>query len=157
MIYLDNAATTYPKPEEVLRTLDQANRTAFNTGRGSYKPARKLTSIVDTVREKIKKLNNIVDGETIFTPSATQALNDIIFGIDVDDDGPVGFFLDQLFELLGALAEKAAVSGIGVSQGQMNGLGPGVGLAGIGCVIRAAVGAAGSHGQRQRTCQKNAQ
>lgn len=85
MIYLDNAATTYPKPEEVLRTLDQANRTAFNTGRGSYKPARKLTSIVDTVREKIKKLNNIVDGETIFTPSATQALNDIIFGIDVDD------------------------------------------------------------------------
>lgn len=85
MIYLDNAATTYPKPQEVLQALDEANRNAFNTGRGSYKPARNLTSVIDTTREKIKRLNNIVDGEIVFTSSATQSLNDIIFGIDIDN------------------------------------------------------------------------
>ena len=40
MIYLDNAATTYPKPEEVYLALDKANREyGFNSGRGSYKKA----------------------------------------------------------------------------------------------------------------------
>ena len=35
MIYVDNAATTYPKPEEVYDALDKANRAlAFNAGRG---------------------------------------------------------------------------------------------------------------------------
>ena len=42
MIYLDNAATTYPKPEEVYIALDKANRNAFNTGRGSYNVLEKL-------------------------------------------------------------------------------------------------------------------
>ena len=37
MIYLDNAATTFPKPEEVYLAMDEANRTyAVNAGRGSY-------------------------------------------------------------------------------------------------------------------------
>lgn len=85
MIYMDNAATTYPKPQAVLKALDEANRNAFNTGRGSYKPARNLTSMIDSTREKIKKINNVVDGETVFTSSATQALNDIIFGIDIEN------------------------------------------------------------------------
>ena len=41
MIYLDNAATTYPKPECVYLALDRANREfGFNSGRGSYKKAR---------------------------------------------------------------------------------------------------------------------
>ena len=36
-IYLDNAATTFPKPEAVYRALDRANRNAaVNAGRGSY-------------------------------------------------------------------------------------------------------------------------
>ena len=36
MIYLDNAATTYPKPESVYEKMDWANRNlAFNAGRGS--------------------------------------------------------------------------------------------------------------------------
>ncbi len=44
MIYLDNAATTYPKSENVYKALDEANRElAFNSGRGSYKCARMAT------------------------------------------------------------------------------------------------------------------
>ena len=41
MIYLDNAATTYPKSESVYQALDEANRNyAFNAGRASYAKAR---------------------------------------------------------------------------------------------------------------------
>ena len=58
MIYLDNAATTYPKPEVVYQELDKANRNSFNTGRGSYKVARDASNIKENVRNKILKLNN---------------------------------------------------------------------------------------------------
>lgn len=41
MIYLDNAATTFPKPEEVYTAMDNANRNmGVNAGRGSYKVAQ---------------------------------------------------------------------------------------------------------------------
>ena len=57
MIYLDNAATTYPKSESVYQALDYANREyAFNAGRGSYEKARIATEIIDTTKKQIKEL-----------------------------------------------------------------------------------------------------
>lgn len=83
MIYLDNAATTYPKSENVYKALDEANRQlAFNSGRGSYKSARMATRVMDDVRKKI--LNLVKDdgrATVIFTPSITVALNQILQGI----------------------------------------------------------------------------
>ena len=84
MIYLDNAATTYPKPEIVYKELDKANRNAFNTGRGSYKVAQEASKIKENVRNKILKLNNINNANVVFTSSATTALNDLIFGIKLN-------------------------------------------------------------------------
>lgn len=84
MIYLDNAATTYPKPECVLSALDQANRNAYNSGRGSYTVARNNSKIIDDVRNKLLKLNNIHNGKVILLPSATIALNSIIFGVEFE-------------------------------------------------------------------------
>lgn len=84
MIYLDNAATTYPKPEVVYKELDKANRNAFNTGRGSYKVAHEASTIKENVRNKILKLNNINNANVVFTNSATTALNDLIFGIKLN-------------------------------------------------------------------------
>ena len=56
-IYLDNAATTFPKPESVYTEMDYVNRNlAVNTGRGSYSLARKATEIIDRTREKALKL-----------------------------------------------------------------------------------------------------
>lgn len=81
MIYLDNAATTYPKPEEVLNALDKANRNAFNTGRGGYTSARNSTLLIDEVRKKILNINTIKEGNVVLLPSATIALNSIIFGL----------------------------------------------------------------------------
>lgn len=84
MIYLDNAATTYPKSESVYQALDEANRNyAFNAGRGSYVKARIATEIIDTTKKQIKGLvNAAVNSSVIFTPSITIALNQILQGID---------------------------------------------------------------------------
>lgn len=83
MIYLDNAATTYPKSENVYRALDEANRElAFNSGRGSYKCARMAAQVMDGVRNKIIKLVKADNrADVIFTPSITIALNQILQGI----------------------------------------------------------------------------
>ena len=81
MIYLDNAATTYPKPEEVYIALDKANRNAFNTGRGSYKCAREASETKEAVRNKILNINKIKNAKVVYTNSATTSLNDLIFGI----------------------------------------------------------------------------
>lgn len=86
MIYLDNAATTFPKPEQVYVALDKANRLAVNTGRGSYKCAREASEIKESVRKKILKLNNVNNGNVVYTSSATVALNDLIFGIELKEN-----------------------------------------------------------------------
>lgn len=83
MIYFDNAATTYPKPEEVYLALDKANREfAFNSGRGSYKEAKNSSKIISETRNAIASLADARAEDVIFTHSATEALNDIIFGMD---------------------------------------------------------------------------
>lgn len=83
MIYLDNAATTYPKPESVYKALDDANRNlAFNSGRGSYKVARKATELIESTRKKMLKLVNMDVGEVVFASSITIAINQILNGLD---------------------------------------------------------------------------
>ena len=84
MIYLDNAATTYPKSESVYQALDYANREyAFNAGRGSYEKARIATEIIDTTKKQIKELCHAAENSSvIFTPSITIAINQILQGID---------------------------------------------------------------------------
>lgn len=83
MIYFDNAATTFPKPEEVYIALDQANRNyAFNAGRGSYKEAKNAAKIIDNTREEIASLVDSKKEEVIFTTSSTESLNFIIFGLE---------------------------------------------------------------------------
>ena len=53
-VYLDNAATTFPKPEEVYEALDMANRElAFNAGRGTYNLAKKATDLIETTKKQI--------------------------------------------------------------------------------------------------------
>jgi len=83
-VYLDNAATTFPKPEEVYVAMDIANREyAVNAGRGSYALARKATEIIDSTKKLIRELvkaDPTVD--VIFTASITIAINQILNGID---------------------------------------------------------------------------
>lgn len=82
-IYLDNAATTFPKPEAVYLAMDEANRTyAVNAGRGSYALAQKAEEIIQVTRDQIRTLAQAKEmAEVVFTPSATFACNQILGGI----------------------------------------------------------------------------
>lgn len=84
LIYFDNAATTYPKPECVYEAMDKANRyLAVNAGRGSYRLAKKASSIIEETRKNILKIAGAEEvAEVVFTPSATLACNQVLGGID---------------------------------------------------------------------------
>ena len=90
MIYLDNSATTFPKPKEVYEALDYANRNlAFNAGRGSYKKAQEALKIINETREEIASLVNSSSRDVAFLSSATECLNIIINGLKFEDDDVV--------------------------------------------------------------------
>ena len=81
-IYFDNAATTFPKPEEVYTAMDRVNRQeAVNAGRGSYALARKAAALISDTRKAILKLAEADEvAEVVFTASATFASNQIFGG-----------------------------------------------------------------------------
>lgn len=83
MIYLDNAATTFPKPECVYEACDTFARTAaVNAGRGAYKAARGATAMIRDVKARIVSLVDARDqAEVALTPSVTIALNQVIGGL----------------------------------------------------------------------------
>lgn len=90
MIYLDNAATTYPKPREVYEILDAAQKNiAFNAGRGNYSSANEAHNLIASTRSLVSKHGNAK--HTIFTASATHALNQIIGGLDFES-GDIIYF-----------------------------------------------------------------
>ena len=83
--YLDNAATTFPKPESVYREANSfyANF-GGNAGRGGNPLARASTRILVETRELLANwLEAPSDESVIFTASATYALNQAIFGTDL--------------------------------------------------------------------------
>lgn len=91
MIYLDNAATTFPKPESVYREMDDIARNyAVNTGRGSYKAAQKATKVIDDTKAALLRLFNAEGAaDIVFTPSVTHALNIILAGLSLNEDDTV--------------------------------------------------------------------
>lgn len=85
MIYLDNAATTFPKPERVYDALEVANRElSFNAGRGSYKAARDASAVIDDTKKRLRSLLHATGyADVVFTPSVTHALNQVLNGLDL--------------------------------------------------------------------------
>ena len=83
-IYLDNAATTYPKPEVVYQTMDRFLREeCVNAGRGSYKLARNSVELIDETRRLLLELVNANSSDrVIFSPSATVATNQVLRGLN---------------------------------------------------------------------------
>lgn len=82
MAYFDNAATTYPKPDEVYSFMDSFYRShGGSAGRGNYPLANTAKSIVDETRKLIQELLHCPAKQVVFTPTATIALNMIIQGL----------------------------------------------------------------------------
>jgi cysteine desulfurase family protein len=76
MHYLDNAATSWPKPESVYQTMDQSFRSLFSPKRGTAKASRMGADHLQQARETLSELFNIPTPERIsFTSGATHALN----------------------------------------------------------------------------------
>lgn len=80
--YFDNAATTFPKPEEVYSFMDKFYRTnGVNVGRGSYDSANTASALTKETRELLLQLFHCEGKTVIFEPSATIALNQVIRGL----------------------------------------------------------------------------
>ena len=80
MIYLDNAATTYPKPPSVIRRMSEAAQLG-NPGRGSHKLASEAAQIVYECREAAAGMFAGDPERVVFTLNATHALNMAIKGL----------------------------------------------------------------------------
>ena len=86
MIYFDNAATSFPRPEQVYVEMDRVNRNfSVNAGRGSYKAAKEAAELIQCTKSNIVKLFQC-DGlaDVVFSSSVTLAMNQIINGLNID-------------------------------------------------------------------------
>ena len=82
MIYLDNAATSYPKPPQVIRAMaGTLEKLGANPGRGGHHLAVCAGRVVQRCREELAELTGIRQPErVIFTHSCTESLNLAISG-----------------------------------------------------------------------------
>ncbi|MTK14212.1 MAG: aminotransferase class V-fold PLP-dependent enzyme [Clostridiaceae bacterium] len=83
MIYLDNAATSFPKPGVVYDAVVECMKNyAANPGRASHDMALKASSKIMETRQCISKLFNISNPlNIVFTSNATEGLNIGIKGV----------------------------------------------------------------------------
>lgn len=88
MLYFDNAATTYPKPEQVYKEMDRLTREcAVNSGRGSYKKAENASAVINETRKKVSEFMGAENAEdVIFTSSATEAANRVLRGYGFEEN-----------------------------------------------------------------------
>ena len=82
-IYLDNAATSFPKPEEVPKAVyDYMTKLGTNVNRGGYATAYDTESVVFECRELIGALFHAPDYKNVvFTRNITESLNVVLKGL----------------------------------------------------------------------------
>ena len=83
MIYLDNAATSFPKPPQVIRAMTGTlEKLGVNPGRGGHRLALQAGRVVQACREEAAQLLGMDQPERIiFTKNCTEALNLAISGM----------------------------------------------------------------------------
>jgi cysteine desulfurase/selenocysteine lyase len=81
-VYLDNAATSFPKPPAVYRAVERALvEIGASPGRGAHRLAREATAIIAAARIKVAKFLDIPDPERVlFTRNATESINTVLKG-----------------------------------------------------------------------------
>ncbi len=83
MIYFDNGATTFPKPESVVRAINNALRYyGANPGRSGHKMSMKASEVMFDCRNNVARLFDVDTPEkVIFTQNCTVAVNTVIRGL----------------------------------------------------------------------------
>lgn len=117
MIYLDNAATTFVKPDSVRRAVMHAMNSYSSPGRGGYKYAMDAAEMTFRCRERAAKLFGVDEPEKIiFTFNATHALNMAINSLVSPGDRVVisGYEHNSVVRPLYRLGAKLSIASAGV-------------------------------------------
>ncbi len=88
MIYLDNAATSFPKPQQIYQKMDEFFRhSAANPGRAGYRLSMDAEREVEGARKVLADLFGTTEPERIiFTLNATDAINMALKGLLKEGD-----------------------------------------------------------------------
>jgi cysteine desulfurase/selenocysteine lyase len=97
VIYLDNAATTFPKPRTILEAmLETYSHMGVSPGRGSYDLAAEAEELVMKTRQKLAQFFGAPDpNRVIFASNATDALNLAMQGLFEPGDHVVSTRLEH--------------------------------------------------------------
>ncbi|MBI5490716.1 MAG: aminotransferase class V-fold PLP-dependent enzyme [Deltaproteobacteria bacterium] len=97
MIYLDNGATSFPKPPEVIAAMEHACRVlGVNPGRSGYDLCREAGRVIEETRALLARFFGGPDPERlVFAANATDALNLAIFGLLGPGDHAISSALDH--------------------------------------------------------------
>lgn len=81
-VYLDHAATSYPKPPAVLHAVERCLREAGgNPGRGAHHLASRAAEVIYNCREAAGTLFDAAPERVVFTCGATMSLNLALHGL----------------------------------------------------------------------------
>ncbi len=82
-IYLDNAATSWPKPEAVYAIVDRYQRElGAPAGRSAYREANEVERLVNDARRRVVQLLHVDDpARIVFTSNGTDSLNLALHGL----------------------------------------------------------------------------
>lgn len=83
LIYFDNAATSYPKPPQVLKAMIKfTEKIGGNPGRSGHRLSVRAGEVVEGAREAVAELFNIKDPLRVaFSHNASHALNFALLGL----------------------------------------------------------------------------
>ena len=116
MIYLDNAATTMRKPQEVIDAVVTAMGTLGNAGRGASSSAMGAARTIHECRERVARLLGCPRADHVaFAPNSTAALNCAINGLVGEGDRVVTTVLEHN-SVLRPLNRLAAERGVHVER-----------------------------------------
>lgn len=113
MIYLDNAATTMPKPEAVYQAVAETMRTCASLGRSGHPAAQRASAVAYACREAAGALFDTPPDQVVFTSSATHGLNIAIKSLVTAGDRVVisGFEHNAVLRPLYALGAEIVIAG----------------------------------------------
>ena len=81
-VYLDNAATSFPKPKTVIEAAERVlEGVGASPGRGAHRYAREAMAIVSDCRQKAAAILGVKDPDrVVFTKNATESINLVLKG-----------------------------------------------------------------------------
>jgi cysteine desulfurase family protein len=124
LIYLDNAATSFPKPEDTYVFMDRFYRThGVNPGRSGFDLCMETGQMVDDTRKQLCRFFGGTNSDRlVFSYNSTDALNLALFGLLKDGDHAITTTIEHN-AVLRPLSHLATRSGVEVDHVAFDGRG----------------------------------